>query len=221
MRLTAKPVVFGTPVLIAVGTFLLLWMVMGATTNGGLTDSVEYKGFVTWEHFSADGTLIKSYSSHNALNVDNGLDDTVNRLIGGMTTDIQLTSGTAGEGNEAFARIFLADTARNDVSSAYDPGDVAETIGSQTADDSVGANPSQGVVTAASGGGGSGTVAETFEAEGAETVVELALVSTFSEDVSGDATPTDREILATQTVNITLADEDTLAITWTVTATGS
>ena len=47
MRLTAKPVVFGTPVLIAVGTFLLLWMVMGAATNGGLNDGVKYKGFVT------------------------------------------------------------------------------------------------------------------------------------------------------------------------------
>ena len=108
MRLTTRSVVFGTPVLIAVGTFILLWMVMGGASNGGLNDGVTYKGFVTWEHFSADGTLLKSSSARNALNVDAGLDRTVNRLIGGMTSNITLTAGTAGEGIDAFARIFLA-----------------------------------------------------------------------------------------------------------------
>lgn len=214
---------FGTPLLIAVGTFMLLWLVMGGTNSGGLNDGVQYKGFVTWEHRAGDGAILESFSSHNALNVDAGLDDTVNRLIGGMTTDITLTDGTtAGTGAEAFARIFLSEQQRNSVSVAYDSTDVAEDVGSETGGtDVVGSNPSQGVVTASSSGGGSGTIAETFEAEAAATILQLALVSTASTLASGDAQPTDAEILATQDVNITLADEDTLAITWTVTATGS
>ena len=128
MRLTTKPVFFGTPILLALGTFALLWMLMGGTSGGGLNDTVKYEGFVEWKVFSADGTLKQSFSGHNAINPNPALDDTTNRLIGGMTTDIELTTGVAGHGLAAFARIYASEQERT-ADSTYDATDTAEKVG--------------------------------------------------------------------------------------------
>ena len=197
---------------------------MGGTSNGGLNDGVTYKGFVEWSVFDANGNLKQYNNSHNALNTDQGLSDTVNRLIGGVTTEIDLIVGsTEGTGADSFARIFLAEVARSAGGDAqvYESTDQVENVGSDTADDTVGSNPAQGVVTASTGANGSGTVVLTFEAEATETITELALVTTASRTAATDGAIADTAILAVQDVDITLADEDTLAITWTVTATGS
>lgn len=185
-----------------------------------LNDGVEYKGFVEWQVFDKHGNLKESFSSHNALNGNPGLDDTVNRLIG-ESADVDLADTGTGDGADAFARIFVASNARSGVGAAYSAKSIASLVGSDTAGPDVGSNPAQGTVGVATSGGGSGTVSETFEAEGSQNIRQLALVKTASTAASTDTQPADDDILATQDVTITLADEDTLAITWTVTASGS
>ena len=211
MRLTAKPVFFGTPVLIAVGTFLLLWMLVGGGSgatgsNNGTADSLGFFNQVEWTVFGADGVLKSTGKSHNVVS-DVLKEYAADAIIDSSTVTVQ-------EAND-FDNISLFDatvTGETGVAglTANLIADIKDGVGGTNINPSNATVPTDGAV-------GVYTIAETFFCDTAgggdcEAIQELEL--TQGAGTNGTA---DTVLGAEKIVNITLADEDSLAVTWTVT----
>ena len=101
-----------------------------------------------------------------------------------------------------------------------DVGGPSTAGGSQTTN-----NPAEATVTAATGGNGSGTIVATFKSNNSsdQTILGLGLVKTTTATApsSTGTGVADSDLFAAQNVNITLSQNDTLEITWTVAATGT
>lgn len=225
----------GLPLLaVAVIAAMAMWAFMGGAT-GGVKDGLRYTGTVEYKVFGPDGVLKDSKVFHNALNIDPGRDEAANRLTGaGALADPDLYNAAEGDGTASFSRIFAAAVARSAGADPqnYEANDGLENVGDavEALTAAIGNNPGQATpvnLTPASGGGGIATVKVVFEAEAAGTIVELALVKAAVEaqgnapSADDSAAIADANILATQTVAITLADEDTLEVTWTITVSGT
>lgn len=80
-------------------------------------------------------------------------------------------------------------------------------------------NPADGTYAGGAAGDGVGEVTVSYRANGIAVIRQLGLVKTAPDDntASGGVTIPDQDILASQAVNITLADGDTLEVTWELT----
>lgn len=166
---------------------LSIW---GGNSVSGLNDGGSIKGVVDWVHQDANGNILA-----RAL-----LDNTTMDLIKDDARGRLGVSATLADA-DLYDEIALCS---NNVSGL---ACTLSTVGSITE-----ANPQEG--TGVAGGTGVFSVALTFTATGAVTIEELQLVKGNNADA---AVPTTSEIGAWQNVAVTLANGDTLTITWTVT----
>lgn len=164
--------------------------VWGGGSEAGLTDGGRIKGVVEWTHRDASGAVL----GHSLL------DNTTLDLI---KNDARGRLGVSSTLADADLYDEIALCSSNSSGAAC----TLSTVGNITE-----ANPQEG--TGSAGGTGVFSVALTFTATGAVTIEELQLVKGNNAD--GDV-PTTSEIGAWQNVSVTLADTDTLTVTWTVT----
>lgn len=195
--------------LIAVGTFILLWMLFSGGAGAGVSDTIKYKGTVSYEVRDALGNLKASNVIQNEITALG-----LNAIVDQVTT----SGGTAYAQIAALDNISTidveipsADITLNLDGAAVDPG----------LDDTVDFNPATGAVVAASSG--SGTVFVKYQARAATTVIaQLALVNVVQNNSAGSvaAIPA-ANVFAKLPVTITLETGDTLDVTWTITAIDS
>lgn len=218
MSLRVKPFIFGTPVLIALGTMAVLWLLFGVGGSAGSALGLTWNVELTQR--DAAGNVLYNEILHNAIQ-DNGLEDAMLRLI-----DVSGAGDKAGE-TDAYDQIVLMDTddtasdgllAANilllvDGGSGNNAGQNADTVHN---------NPADGAFSDGGGDGvGDGTVTLQFLAVGnpaAATQMHLVKAGVDDTAASGAAAIASTDILATIEISVDLADTDTLTVTWTVDA---
>lgn len=165
----------------------------GGSSVTGLNDGGSIKGVIEWTHRDAVGNIIKSVVINNTT-VDLIKNDARARLGVAGTTE-------PATDNDLYDNISLCSA---DVSGVQC---TLSTVANITE-----SNPQTGTGTA--GATGVYSVQVTFTATGAVTAEELQL----SKGAVTDGTPaTTAQIGAWQNVSLTLANGDTLTITWTIT----
>ena len=218
MILRAKPLIFGTPLMIALGTLALMWALFGIGSGAdsplGLTWNVELT------QRDAGGNVLYNEKLHNAIQ-DNGLEDAMLRLL-----DASAAGDKSGE-TDAYDQIVLMNT--DDTAS---DGLLAANIlllvdggtgnNSGQSDNGVDNNPADGAFSDGGGDGtGDGTVTLQFLAVGdAAAATQMHLVKAGVDDTtdSGAAAIASDDIAATIEIGVDLDDTDTLTVTWTVDA---
>ena len=222
MRIASKPVLLGVPMLAVAAMFavLALWAlgfiggsgVGVSSSTGTLAWNVEY-----W-HRNADGEVLQHKKDQNLV-TPLGLDAANVRLIGPQL----LVNLAEGSDVDTYDQIVLANVNLAD-GSPLAAGDILLLVDGGTGDNSgrvVGApnfNPADGAY--AIGATGVGTVTNQFLAQTgiSGSALEMRLVKTLPDDtdVSAVAIPLS-DTLAIITIIVTLADTDTLTVTWTIT----
>lgn len=183
----------GAPVFALVGAAIFVAFALsiwGSGSVSGLNDGGSIKGVIEWTHQDANGTVLARSLKDNTT-----LDLIKNDARGRIGVSSTLADA------DLYDEIALCS---NDASGA---ACTLSTVGNITE-----ANPQEG--SGSAGGTGVYSVALTFTATGAVTIEELQLVKGNNADA---AVPTTSEIGAWQNVSVTLANGDTLTITWTVT----
>ena len=170
---------------------LFAFFAWGGGSENGLTDGGRIKGVVEWTHRDASGAVL-GYSL---------LDNTILALIKDDSRDRLGVDATTLAAADFYDEIALC---------SNDAGGIACTL--STVANITENNPQEGAGVA--GSTGVFSVALTFTATGAVTIEELQLVKGTNAD--GEI-PTASEIGAWQNVSVTLANTDTIQITWTVT----
>jgi hypothetical protein len=233
MRLKAKPIIFGVPVLLVAGLVLGLslwaWGPLVASGGGGVKDGLTYKGIVEYTVTGPDGVLKDHKVYHNAVNITPGFDAAAARLTGAQfTSDLDLAGAAneEGQGLDAFSKILAAKVVRSSAAAGsgtaddYGTTDGLVSLGDNQADVTVGNNPAQASaanLSVTADGTGVATIKVTFQAEATQAIAELALVKTAAIAAALDISAiVDAAVLATQAVTITLENNDTLDVTWTV-----
>lgn len=175
--------------LVMAAAFLVIFAWTGGS-GAGLSDSSRITGVVEWTHKDASGAVL-AYSL---------LDNTTLDLIKNDASGRLGVSSTLADA-DLYDEIALCSTNSSGAACTLStPGNITE------------ANPQEG--TGSAGGTGVFSVALTFTATGAVTIEELQLVKGNNADTD---VPTASEIGAWQNVSVTLANTDTLTVTWTVT----
>ena len=219
MNIMSKPVLIGIPMLMVatVVAVMALWALGLIGVSGVGTNSVASLGWnVEYWHRNADGELLEYKKSHNALTAL-GLEHAMERLIIASSGQTTLTfanpaAAQIGEAN-AFDNIVILKT--DDTSGDIDAGNIALLIdGGGTGD----CNPCDGTYADGGGDGGDGKVTVVFTATGTVTTNEMQLVKTADEDTAdgGAVTISANDVLAVLNLQVTLANTDTLTITWTI-----
>ena len=218
MSLRAKPIIFGTPMLIALGTFAVMWALFGGGSGNssplGLTWNVELT------QTDAAGNILYNEKLHNAIQ-SNGLEDAMLRLI-----DVSAAGDKSGE-TDAYDQIVLMnvdDTASDGLLAAnillLVDGGTGNNAGQDA--DAVHNNPADGAFTDGGGDGtGDGTVTLKFQAVGdPAAATQMHLVKSGVDDTAaaGAAAINSDDIAATIEISVDLADTDTLTVTWTIDA---
>ena len=195
MRLAARPVTIGLPVLLtlALAAFLALWL-WGSGGSTGLTDTGKTTGTVEYWLTGADGVL-KEHGILTNATTSNLLADAEDRLSAAGTT----------AATDIYTNISLCTTNPNSGAANGFTPTVTCTLSTV-----VGTNPVLGTITA---GAATYDVDTTFTATGATTILELQL----SKNLVASTAPANTDLGAARDVSITLASADTLAITWTIT----
>lgn len=216
MNITSKPVLLSVPVVIvtALVVVLALWamgmtgsggaVLGGASSNAGLVWNVEY-----W-HRNADGDLLFYKKDKNALTAV-GKEIAMERLIKVGAGDITSTTAQLQEA-DAFDNIVLLNAVFG--SFPITSGKILAAVdGSNGSGD---CNPCDGDFTDGGGNGtGDGTVDVIFTASGAATTAEMHLVKAANQEAS-KSNIVAADVLATLPVVVTLANNDTLQIKWTI-----
>ena len=219
MILRAKPLIFGTPLMIALGTLALMWALFGIGSGAdsplGLTWNVELT------QRDAGGNVLYNEKLHNAIQ-DNGLEDAMLRLL-----DASAAGDKSGE-TDAYDQIVLMDT-DDDPSDGLLAANILLTMdggngnNSGQNQDSVHNNPADGAFSDGGGDGtGDGRVTLMFLSVSCDcTATQMHLVKAPVDDTnaSGAAAIASTDILATIEISIVLDDGDTLTVTWTIDAT--
>lgn len=206
MRMTAKPVFFGTPLLIAAATFVLLWMMVGGGSGGNTGENALIDTNVAWKIFNSEGLMTSEGSGHN-FTANNMVSEARNYLAGPI-------AGDGGGGTAAFTNIGLCATVQSGITA--DGGTQTAACLLNTNSDITNDNPrvAASITTTDNTYPFEYVLVETFAVvNNAITVKELVL----SKNVSNDTAPGNSDIGAVQAVDITLQPSDTLQVTWTVT----
>ena len=213
MRLTAKPVFFGTPVLIAVGTFILLWMLMGAgSAGGGVSDNIKYEGIVTYEVRDAAGNLKQFVTLQNTTIPATLLEDASDYLSIPSTTlsettaydNVQACTGTQGTPTDCETGTNALLLQLDGVAAGAAGGNPEDMTADNTGDGVYKVTANFTCNTNSGAGGGSACTA----------ISQLQLTKSVVVDGTA-AAPSD--VGAYKDVAITLDDLDTLAVAWTIT----
>ena len=189
MSIVSKPAGIGLAVLgiAALVLSMMLWSTMSNDQNG-VGDLGKVKGVIEYTVRDASGAIKERVTINN------------------NTTPVLLNAardrlGVAVAGLTADNRFDNIQAANADLAGASAAANLSANLD---------ANPN-GTNAGAAGADGVYTATQTFTATGASTIEELQLTS-------GNATSGTSEAAgAFQDVNITLADTDTLTVTWTVT----
>lgn len=214
MRLTAKPVLFGTPMLVAVGTFMLLWL-MFSGGGGGVLSGAELYWNVELTQKNAAGEILYTEKMKNSL-TNEGFQAAMERVISSAAQN------TNAAESEAFDNIVLLSGSEG-LNAAITGTNVLTNIdggqggGTGSAAGGPKNNPADGGFT--DGADGVGSVAVTFLADGdPAAAVQMALVKSNVQEGSAADDIVIADILAKITISVDLADTDTLTVTWTITA---
>lgn len=194
MRVAARPVVMGVPVLLAIALAAFLAMWAWGPVGISFTEKGTVNGIIEWTVYDSSGNVKAHDIIHN--NVTNlGLDEIVTRLVEDDVTDAD------------FDEIrLLSNATTGGAPNGSTDGTVNVTGGSPTVNTGVTIN---GDTT------GNATVATTFSATGTAPIVEIHLTKTAIAQGAG-MNYAAGDILAFQTVNITLESGDSVTFTWTI-----
>ena len=222
MRVKRKPVMIGVPVVMVTALLAVLalwaWGPLGTSgdvqsSNATLVWNVEY-----W-HRNAAGEVLQHKIDHNAV-TPLGKDAANVRLIGPqLLVNLSENLDIDTYDQIVLANVDLADgtpLGTGDVLLEVDGG-TGNNAGQDT--DAVHTNPADGAFAA--GATGVGTVTNQFLAQSgiSGSALEMRLVKTLPDDTAAGgavAIPLS-DTLAIIGINVTLADTDTLTITWTIT----
>ena len=222
MRVAAKPVLIGVPVVMAtvLAVVLALWAwgpigLAVPTSNAGLVWNVEY-----W-HRNAEGEVLQHKKESNAI-VASGLEHAMERLIAELDADAALAFSNPaatqiGTAN-AFDQIVLmnADDAASDGLLA---ASVLLLVDGTNNADAAHVNPADGTYTnIGDTTDGDGKVVVTFLAQGnPAAATQMHLVKApFDDTVGGTLAIVAADVLATIEITVDLADTDTLQVDWTI-----
>ena len=86
MSLTAKPFIFGIPLLVALGTAALLWVLFGGGGGSSVGSSLGFTWNVELTQRDAAGNILYNEKLHNQL-TSSGIDAAMTRLIGSADLD--------------------------------------------------------------------------------------------------------------------------------------
>lgn len=219
MRMSSKSALLGVPVVmfVALVAVLAMWATgtIGGNGIGGNSSSTALGWNVEYWHRSADGELLGHKKSHNAF-TDNGLEIAMERLIKVGAGDLADTSTTTNllQG-DSFNQIVLLDT--DDTTGVIEAANILLLVDGGSPGT---ANPATGSFSDGGADGlGDGSIAVTFTASDAATATQMQLVKAAAEDTSdGAAEIAVADVLAVIEIDVTLANTDTLTVTWTVDA---
>jgi len=194
MGMTARPFITGVPTVLLVG-LLAIWAIWawGVGGGAGASDIGRISGMIEWTQRDASGNVLAQQTIHNT---------TTTLLKNHIRTLLGTAGGPAGVTSDADLYDNIQLLTANDTNREVTPANADLSA-------NLDANPADG--TNADGTVGRYTTVVTFTASGASTIEELQL--TKGAATSGTA----ETIGAHQDVSITLANTDTLQVTWTVT----
>ena len=216
MRLTARPVVFGAPLLVALALGMALWA-WGLAASGGTTSPVSATWNVEYWQRSAAGELLDHKILSNAVQ-NAGLEVAMERVINAGATIVDPAGTTMAESNtfDQIVLMNLDDAAAGGILAA----NILLLVDGSNVCGGVDNNPADGAFSDGGGDGvGDGTVAVTFCARGdAAAATQMHLVKAAVDDtvVSGAAAIVVGDVLATIEISVDLADTDTLTVNWTL-----
>ena len=204
MRLAKRPVAIGVPVLVALALAIMVLWAWGLAGGSSLNDGGKITGMVEYTVMGADGVIKDHKIIHNATD-DVFLNEAASRLSAAATLaeadlfdNIQLCTNVAAGSITAGAATLCVGVDLNGATAL------------------LGGNPADTTPTDPAGVGNYQAV-NTFtcvEAGGCPAIaaIQLAKGSAADGTVEGIA-----DVGAVQVITVTLADTDTLQITWTVT----
>jgi len=182
-----RPIMFAALGFVAVASLVLVAAFILPVSTGANNVNVGYSAMVTVEARHPDGTVFFRETSHNLL-VDEGKEFIEDQVI------------SAAPGSNGANYIALS----NDGS--------APTAGETTCDTEIAANGlSRALGTIVDTGTGTNTVSKTFTATGAQSAQKACL---FTDVTSGEP---DTELAMNTFTQVTLATDDQLTVTWTIT----
>ena len=224
MRIASKPVLLTVPVLmfITLVAVLALWATgtISGSGIGGNSSTAQLMWNVEYWHRNAEGEVLQHKKDHNLV-TPLGLDAANVRLIGPQV----LVNLGEGSDIDTYDQIVLANVNLAD-GTPLAAGNILLLVDGGTGDNSgqvVGApnfNPADGAY--AVGATGVGTVTNQFLAQTgiSGTALEMRLIKTLPDNTADGAVGVAlADTLAIISINVTLADTDTLTITWTLTFT--
>lgn len=229
MRIDSKRVLLGVPMLMvtAMVAVMALWATGIIGGGGGVFGGSSSTATLVWNveywHRNAAGEVLQHKKAHNDISVE-GLDAANLLLIdedaaltaGGPTTDTDTYDQIALLNVSLATRAITAAALSGDILLLVDGGELGNNAGQDN--DGQHMNPADGLDAATGGGSGDGTVTLKFQAVGSPAAaLQMRLVKSVPDDSA--ATPLGislADTLAAIGINVTLADTDTLTITWTV-----
>lgn len=220
MRMNSKQALLGVPVImfVALVAVLAMWATgtVGGNGVGGNSSSTALGWNVEYWHRNADGDLLGHKKSHNAF-TNNGLEIAMERLIkvgAGDLSDATTTTNLIVE--DAFNKIVLLNV--DDTSGDIDASAILQLVDGQGSPAI--ANPAVGTFSDGGADGlGDGSIAVTFTASGSATATQMQLVKAAPADTTSSGTLISAsDVLAVIEIDVTLANTDTLTVTWTVDA---